>query len=151
MEEVQNEAFINSPEVAMEAEMPSSLPKVSEELLRNPDLGVSEREKTVFSPERSAGRINRVQQSGNVGDQSTDSAATPGSKALAKPQSGPVAMVEISPSDTAPTVERKYIDKAKSIIASTSNNPHGRDESIKDLKEEYMLKRYGVDINRKKK
>lgn len=41
------------------------------------------------------------------------------------------------------TIEKEWVDKAKQIIDNTKEDPYSREEQVKDLKADYLQKRYG--------
>lgn len=43
-------------------------------------------------------------------------------------------------------IEKEWVDKAKSIIAATKDNPYKREQEINRLQIEYIRKRYGRTI-----
>ncbi|MEO6109393.1 MAG: hypothetical protein ABIP50_00040 [Candidatus Saccharimonadales bacterium] len=40
-------------------------------------------------------------------------------------------------------IEKEWVDKAKQIIGSTKDDPHGRTARVNDLQKEYLQKRFG--------
>ncbi len=49
-------------------------------------------------------------------------------------------------STTQGRIEQVWVDEAKKIINSTSEDPHLREEKIKKLRDEYLLEKYGFKI-----
>lgn len=45
-------------------------------------------------------------------------------------------------------IEQEWVDKIKHILASTLDNPYEREERVKDLQAEYILKRYGYEVGK---
>jgi hypothetical protein len=43
-------------------------------------------------------------------------------------------------------IEKEWVDKAKSIIAATKDNPYKREQEINKLQIEYIRKRYGRTV-----
>ncbi len=43
-------------------------------------------------------------------------------------------------------IEKEWVDKAKSIVAATMNDPHARTVQVGQLKSDYLKKRYGRDV-----
>lgn len=74
----------------------------------------------------------------------------------ASPSSSSVTIVDAVPassSSTAPLVaadedliEKEWIDKAKSIILATKDDPYRREQEVAKLQVEYLRKRYGKEL-----
>lgn len=43
-------------------------------------------------------------------------------------------------------IEQEWVDRVKSVLAATIDNPYEREEKIKDLQADYIFKRYGRRI-----
>ncbi len=43
-------------------------------------------------------------------------------------------------------IEKEWVDKAKHIIAETSDDPHTRERAISQLQRDYLKKRYGKEV-----
>lgn len=43
-------------------------------------------------------------------------------------------------------IEKEWVDKAKKIIAETSDDPYRREQAVGQLQREYLRKRYGKEI-----
>lgn len=43
-------------------------------------------------------------------------------------------------------IEKEWVDKAKRIIAATTNDPYIREQQINQLQREYLRKRYGKEL-----
>ncbi len=60
-----------------------------------------------------------------------------------------------SPSDDAATlqiandvdvIEKEWVDKAKSIVAATHDDPYQQEKQVNELQNSYLKKRYGKDV-----
>lgn len=72
---------------------------------------------------------------------------------LQTPISGPVE--PIAPTSNNPIaandedlIEKEWVDRAKSIIADTKDDPYAREKQMADLKADYIEKRYGRRIGK---
>lgn len=43
-------------------------------------------------------------------------------------------------------IEKEWVDKAKSIIANTQNDPYRREKEVSKLQADYLRKRYGKEL-----
>lgn len=45
--------------------------------------------------------------------------------------------------DDVDVIEKEWVDKAKSIVSSTKDNPHMQEKEVSKLQADYLMKRYG--------
>lgn len=45
--------------------------------------------------------------------------------------------------DDVDVIEKEWVDKAKSIVSSTKDNPHLQEKEVSKLQADYLMKRYG--------
>ncbi|GAC1372676.1 MAG: hypothetical protein NVSMB39_6950 [Candidatus Saccharimonadales bacterium] len=43
-------------------------------------------------------------------------------------------------------IEPEWVEKAEEVIASHQNDPYGEEEAVEKLQEDYLQKRYGVNV-----
>lgn len=43
-------------------------------------------------------------------------------------------------------IEHEWVDVVRQVVASTADDPHQREEDIKDIQEDYLFKRYGRKV-----
>jgi hypothetical protein len=61
-------------------------------------------------------------------------------------QTTPVQSDTPSIADDVDVIEKEWVDKAKSIVDKTKDDPHVQNKEVSILKADYMKKRYGKDI-----
>lgn len=48
--------------------------------------------------------------------------------------------------DDVDVIEKEWVDKAKSIVSSTKDNPHMQEKEVSKLQADYLMKRYGKQM-----
>lgn len=80
-------------------------------------------------------------------------AATMPTAAATAPAAAPVVPAMPAPVPGAPAaagdvdvIEPEWVDKAEQVIAAHPNDPYGEEEAVEKLQEEYLKKRYGMNV-----
>ncbi len=149
-----------NPEVHLEDADRLMLPKVDERLLRDPEASVdTQHEPLVVTPEEPPEVMADDDNQFHTKTQTDDStpAKADGDKDTILSPGQAVAVIKkaqlpAKPIDQMTDKEKEdyFVDKAKNVIHMTKNNPHRREEEIKDLREDYVFSRYGLDIKKDK-
>lgn len=124
----------------------NSTPQLGQEQLVMPPAPAGERIPVLPTPEAGIETgAERKEQAAEASAAMADAAAV----------SSPIAPISITPpstvaQDTNPVVandddviEKEWVDKAKEIIRSTADDPHGRSSKVGELQRDYLKKRYG--------
>lgn len=138
-----SESQISNPERLSPEQNRQSLPEVDLSLLR-PNVGP---EVSPVINAESEGRESQADAQTAVSDISGGSAGpmvqtTPAPLALNKAGSLSGFAVPNVAADL-DVIEQGWVDVTKQVLASTVDNPRVREEKIKDLQADYLLKRYG--------
>jgi len=127
-------------------------PQVGPEQLPMPPTRVGEQLPVVPSPE------SGIETRGEQFEQTAEAAAAAADMAAQGVPIQQVAVPVIDPitpvaDNTNPAVaadedviEKEWVDKAKQIILSTKDDPHGRSSKVSELQKDYLQKRYGKVI-----
>ncbi len=148
------------PEVKLEDAERLVLPNVDKYLLENPEASIDlNRQKPMIetaerSPEAKTSFHTKIQTDDDQADadeSEEDQPKTPVEQAVSVVKKAPIVAVKPVEEMTDKEKEDFFVDKAKNIVHQTQNNPHRREEEIKDLREDYVFTRYGVDTKKDKK
>ncbi len=129
----------------------SSQPQGGPEKLPMPPVNNGERIPVLPMPETGIEQgAERVEQTAEAQAAVADAAATGAPAPVAVPIT-PVTQVPVSTSSPAiaadeDVIEKEWVDKAKQILAATSDDPHTRTEQVNQLQKDYLKKRYGKEL-----
>ncbi len=136
------EQKIGNPERHIEAQDRLSLPEVDLNLMRSqmsPEIAPLSQPETERKEQQADGGAV-------VADVKTLVGPIPSASVNAKDQPGVQGSLPFATPPEAKDldkIEQEWVDITKQIIATTADNPHLREEQIKDLQADYLFKRYG--------
>jgi len=124
-----------------------SKPQVGQEQLPVPPAPAGERLPVLPAPEGGIETgAERVEQTAEASAAVADAAAT-GAPVVAPAATVPddQATSGVGPAVAADedVIEKEWVDKAKKIVLSTVDDPHGRASKVNELQKDYLKKRYG--------
>lgn len=130
----------------------AALPDVDLNLLKNTEVDISfslSPEQSVLNPEA----LTLSNQAKIVGQSSDNSANV--QMAMQDLNTSKTSTVSVKDGDKNASdggrIEQIWVDEAKKIINSTSENPRLREERIKKLRDEYLLEKYGFRFEEPKR
>lgn len=104
------------------------------------------------SSDKSPENVPRGEATKNTGDRSIQAAPSVPASDLPQPISAPTdhrqqasAVQGPSVADDVDVIEKVWVEKAKSIVKETRDDPHEQERQVSDLQSDYQKKRFGKD------
>lgn len=128
----------------------SELPKPAQEIPQQSgdEYAIESIERVVPAPERSGERISQAASA--VAQAAADPVVIPiqpisqSNDPIQQSSNGQSTNPVIA--DDADVIEKEWVEKAKSIVAKTKDNPHEQSVELTNFRHDYMKKRYGKEI-----
>lgn len=102
-------------------------------------------ERGVSRPERS-GNLQSGMPAATSDPSATPVVVQPQQSQAAQPTPAMPATSSPSVADDVDVIEKEWIDKAKSVVNATRDDPHAQEKEVSKLQADYLFKRYGKQI-----